>query len=561
MERTAKVYHATRSFMFKYFLAFIWIGFNFVVFCKAFTNYHHEPEYYYLSKILGNGLCISRGTAPVLNFTMALITLPVSRSFNFLLNALFGRCSIRVLVFYLEKIKVLHLTLGVGLIIVGVIHSLAHLVNIINFVDNYDVKFDEINWASGKDDSKIRLLVATPTGFSGCVMLATLFIIAHFSSRQMRDRFYNSFLASHHLFLVFYGMMFYHPLSNIIKYQTNLKAHPNGCDIIDEHIFKNDSVLQAICSEEPTFSAGEKRAWIWPLIGLSVYVFDVVFRYLMTHSDSKRVATLQSYILPGSGVYLRLRFTRRKRVVMCAGQYVLLQCPAISTIEWHPFTVVDFPTAIHNTVSLTVAVRGDWTQKLYDVVLEKERLKQNSGDLSAFRKVQFLLDGPYPSTMTGMLKYKRVVYIGAGVGITPFAGFVRHLLNFNIERPSRIHLIWIVRKAEMFTWFADELTKLQERFWKQNKPDRFVMKLFLTRDYNANLIEEYFGDYPTLKARIFKGRPNWNEIFLDLTTLYPSKAVTVFSCGPRGMTKELKAICKQYRKNTCKFTHFHEGFG
>lgn len=129
--------------------------------------------------------------------------------------------------------------------------------------------------------------------------------------------------------------------SNIIKYQTNLKTHPNGCDMVDEAVLRNDTVLQAICSEEPTFEAGEKIAWIWPLIGLSVYLLDVTCRYLTTHSSSRKVATLQSHVLPGKGIYLRLRFTRTKRVPVGAGQYVLLQCPAISTLEWHPFTVID----------------------------------------------------------------------------------------------------------------------------------------------------------------------------------------------------------------------------
>ncbi|XP_062565372.1 NADPH oxidase 4-like isoform X2 [Armigeres subalbatus] len=479
MERTSKVYHATKNFMFKYFLAFTWIGFNFVVFCKAFTNYHHDPEYYYLSKILGNGLCISRGTAPVLNLTMTLIALPVARTFNVLLNTLFGRWSIRALVLYLEKIKVLHITLGAGLIIVSVIHSIAHIINIINFVDNYDDKFADINWASGRNDSKLRLLVATPTGFSGCVMLVSLFAIAYCSRRPLRDRCYNSFRAAHHLFLVFYGMMFYHPLSDIIKYQTNLRTHPNGCDTIDERIFRNDSVLQAICSEQPKFSVAEKR----------------------------------------------------------------------------------FPTAIHNTVSLSIAVRGDWTQQLYDLVSIKERLKQNCAGVDALGKLHFLVDGPYPSAMTGMLKCKRIVYIGAGVGITPFAGLIRHHLNVNTVRPSRMHLIWIVQKVEMFTWFAIELSKLQERFWKQNKPDRFTLKLYLTRNYNNNIIDEYFDEHPTLKARINRGRPKWDDIFADLASLYPRKSVNVFSCGPKGMTKELKTVCSKYRKNSCKFTHISEGFG
>ncbi|XP_058822387.1 NADPH oxidase 4-like isoform X2 [Topomyia yanbarensis] len=492
---------------------------------------------------------------------MALITLPMCRSFNVLMNALFGRYSIRVLVFYLEKVKVLHIMLGVGLIIVGMIHTLAHIVNIYNFIEHYDERFSSINWASGKHDSVLRLLIATPTGFSGCVMLVTLFVIAYFSSRQMRDRFYNSFLTSHHLFLIFYGMMFYHPLSNIIKYQSNIKAHPNGCDVIDENIFRNDSVLQAICREDPEFIAGEKLAWIWPLFGLSVYVIDVWYRYLTVHSDSRRVTTLQAHLLPGNGSYLKLRFTCSKRIVVRPCQYVLIQCPTISTIEWHPFSVVDFPTAIHNTVSLAIAVRGDWTQKLYDAVKQKECFKQDCGEIECYRKVEFLLDGPYPSPMTSMLKCKRIVYIAAGVGITPFAGFVKYLLNMNVDRPSRIHLIWVVKNAEMFTWFADDITQLQERFWKQNKPDRFTLKYYWTQNYNQNMVEEYFSEYPTLKARIYKGRPVWEEIFMELITLYPRKPVAIFSCGPKSLTKDVKSICRQYGKHSCNFTLINAGFG
>ncbi|XP_058451459.1 NADPH oxidase 4-like [Malaya genurostris] len=561
MERTGKIYHTTRNFMFKYFLAFVWLGFNFVVFCKIFSNYHHEPRYYYLSKILGIGLCISRATAPVLNLIMALITLPMCRTFNLFMNSLFARCSIRALVFYLEKVKAVHIALGAFLIIVGMIHTLTHLANIINFIEHYNERFPTINWAVSKRDSVFRLLIATPTGFSGCVMMIALFAIAYFSSRQMRDRFYNNFITSHHLFIVFYGMMFYHPLSNILKYQSNVKAHPNGCDLIDENIFRNDSVLQAICKEDPEFTVDEKHAWIWPLIGLSVYVLDVTYRYLIIHSNSKRVSTLQSYVLPGNGIYLKLRFTCNKQISVKPGQYVLIQCPALSTLEWHPFSVVDFPTAIHNTVSLAIAVRGDWTQKLYDAVLEKERFKKSSGGIEYYRRIKFLLDGPYPSPMASMLTNERIVYIAAGVGITPFAGFVRYLLNMNANHPSRIHLIWIVKNAEMFTWFADEIAKLQDRFWKQNKPDRFTMKFYWTQNYNQNMIEEYFSDYPTLKARIYKGRPIWEEVFMELVTLYPRKPVTIYSCGPRSLTKDVKSFCRQHRKHECKFTHLHCGFG
>lgn len=52
----------------------------------------------------------------------------------------------------------------------------------------------------------------TPVGFSGWTMMACLVIIWTFSTRQMREYFYNSFLGVHHLFLLFFVMMYYHPV-------------------------------------------------------------------------------------------------------------------------------------------------------------------------------------------------------------------------------------------------------------------------------------------------------------------------------------------------------------
>jgi hypothetical protein len=57
-----------------------------------------------------------------------------------------------------------------------------------------------------------RLMFLTPTGFSGWTMMACLVIIWTFSTRHMREYFYNSFLGVHHLFLVVFIMMYYHPV-------------------------------------------------------------------------------------------------------------------------------------------------------------------------------------------------------------------------------------------------------------------------------------------------------------------------------------------------------------
>uniref|UniRef100_A0A182MK15 FAD-binding FR-type domain-containing protein n=1 Tax=Anopheles culicifacies TaxID=139723 RepID=A0A182MK15_9DIPT len=485
MERANKIYHSSRNYIFKYIIAFFWIGFNFVVFCKAFNNYHHDVEYYYLSRILGNGLCVSRGTVPVLNVTMALITLPTCKTFNLLLHKLFGRWSMRLLVHYLEKTKVLHLLLGYSLLIVAIVHSVAHFVNIVNFVDNYDERYREINWANGPDDNIMRLLFATPTGFSGCIMLVTLVAMAYLARRSVRDRFYNSFITSHHLFLVFYGMMFYHPLSNIIKHQTNTDKHKIMCDLVDNVTLHSNEDLLVLCEEPPQFAAGVKRAWIWPLL----------------------------------------------------------------------------PTEDRNDITLTIKVRGDWTEELYDRVAQREQCKRNLGGVDPYRRIEFLLDGPYPSVMSNMLDCKRILFIGAGVGITPFVTIMRLLLSTNVDKPARVHLVWIARSLETFLWFADEIARLQEKFWSQNKPDRFWVKLYWTQNYDEHLLAECFGDMPSIKSRMHRGRPNWNDVFIDLVTLYPKKSVSVFSCGPKELTKEIRLKCKAYSKHGCKLSYFHEGFG
>ncbi|XP_035890982.1 NADPH oxidase 4-like [Anopheles stephensi] len=561
MERVDKIYHSSKNFMFKYIIALLWTGFNFVVFCKAFSNYHHDEEYYYLSRILGNGLCVSRGTAPVLNVTMALITLPTCKTFNLLLHKLFGRFSTRLLVHYLEKTKVLHLILGYSLLIVAIVHSVAHFVNIVNFVDNYDERYREINWANGPDDNILRLLFATPTGFSGCIMLLTLGAMAYLARRSIRDRFYNSFFTSHHLFLVFYGMMFYHPLSNIIKHQTNTDKHRIACDLLDNATLHSNEDLLVLCQEPPQFGVGVKRAWIWPLAGLLIYLVDVSLRHLSSHSDRYRVVTVQTYAMTGHAVHLRLQFCSKLAVKIIAGQYVLLQCPAISTLEWHPFTITELPAEGRNDFTLTIKVRGDWTEELYDRVVQREQCKRTLGGVDPYRRIEFLLDGPYPSVMSNMIDCKRILFIGAGVGITPFVTIMRMLLSTNVDRPARVHLVWIARSLETFLWFADEVARLQEKFWSQNKPDRFWVKLYWTQNYDEHLLAECFGDMPSIKSRMHRGRPNWNDIFIDLVTLYPKKSVSVFSCGPKELTKEIRLKCKEYSKHGCKLSYFHEGFG
>lgn len=51
---------------------------------------------------------------------------------------------------------------------------------------------------------------------------------------------------------------------------------------------------------------------------------------------------------------------------MEVGQYVFLNCPAISQLEWHPFTMTSAPE--EDFFSVHIRSAGDWTDKLIDIM-------------------------------------------------------------------------------------------------------------------------------------------------------------------------------------------------
>lgn len=129
-----------------------------------------------------------------------------------------------------------------------------------------------------------------------------------------------------------------------------------------------------------------------------------------------------------------LSFKINEHISIRPGQYILLQCENLSTLEWHPFTITDFVTQPKRTVfSLAISVRGDWTGELYQKILkinsEKTRRRKSRHHRKP-RKLIFVLDGPFPSPMESIVSdgVERVILIGAGIGVTPFISIFNYIL-------------------------------------------------------------------------------------------------------------------------------------
>ena len=103
------------------------------------------------------------------------------------------------------------------------------------------------------------------------------------------------------------------------------------------------------------------------------------------------------------------------------GQYVILQVPTLSLWQWHPFTV---SVSQGNEIRLHIKTDGNWTKRL-------RGLTKGSDEVS----IEIGLSGPFGAPAERFYEYSHTVLMGAGIGVTPFAGILADLQT----RENRLH--------------------------------------------------------------------------------------------------------------------------
>lgn len=92
------------------------------------------------------------------------------------------------------------------------------------------------------------------------------------------------------------------------------------------------------------------------------------------------------------------------------GSYYRIKVPAISSVEWHPFSLAGSKTSHHLT--FFVATAGDWTARLFEIVSDARLRKQT----------KVLVQGPFyaPAKEALLRPTSSVLLVASGIGITPF---------------------------------------------------------------------------------------------------------------------------------------------
>ncbi|GMF35300.1 unnamed protein product [Phytophthora fragariaefolia] len=175
------------------------------------------------------------------------------------------------------------------------------------------------------------------------------------------------------------------------------------------------------------------------------------------------------------------------------GQFVYLNVPAISKLQWHAFTISSSPRT--NPTSLTILAKslGDWTE---DLANHAEDCKSKNSLPVVY------MDGYYGASLAGYDEYSTVCLVGGGIGSTPLFAILEDMVARLEKRDSslpqqNVYLILANRELALFEEISPILAKI-----KHLDPNwtRFTLQLNLTRPPSKLTLDTRI-DYERLRGK------------------------------------------------------------
>ncbi|XP_006915079.1 NADPH oxidase 3 [Pteropus alecto] len=544
-----------------------WLGVNFYLFIDTFCWYEEEESFFYTRVILGSALAWARASAVCLNFNCMLILIPVSRN---LISFIRGStiCCRGPWRRQLDKNLKFHKLVAYGIAVNATIHIVAHLCNLERYHLSRSAETEGLRAAlSQLGDAPnesylnpIRAFHANPTtellttiaGITGLVISLALILIVTSSTEFIRQTSYELFWYTHHIFIIFFISLAIHGAGRMVRGQTPESLLLHNITFCRDHYAEWKAAAQC---PVPQFSGKEPSAWKWVLGPVVLYACERVIRFWRFQQE----VVITKVVSHPSGV-LELHMKKRS-FAMAPGQYVLIQCPAISSLQWHPFTLTSAPE--EDFFSVHVRAAGDWTRALCEAFGADGQAPEESRS-----RPRLAVDGPFGATLMDVFHYPVSMCIAAGIGVTPFAALLKSIWYKCCEsqtqpKLNKVYFYWICRDPSAFEWFADLLLSLETRMSEQGKTHLLSYHIFLTGwDENQAIHIALHWDENTdvitgLKQKTFYGRPNWNNEFRQIAYNHPSSSIGVFFCGPKALSKTLRRMCRLHSSADPRGVHFY----
>ncbi|XP_029452906.1 NADPH oxidase 3 [Rhinatrema bivittatum] len=547
-------------------LLLAWLGLNVYLFIDTFQRYEEEDAYLYTRVMLGSSLSWARASAMCLNFNCMLILLPVSRNLiSFLRGSICCRGALKK---QLDKSFTFHKTVAYMIALLTIIHVVAHLINIERYNMSQSKEAGELQYklsCIGKNPNESYLnpirnyktdttkeMLVTIAGATGLVITLVLILIMTSSTELIRKSVYELFWYIHHFSIIFFIGLLLHGAGQMIRSQTLQSLLLHNVTYCKDHYYEWGEMEQCPI---PEFSGNKPATWKWILGPMALYICERIIRFCRSQQE----VVITKVVTHSSGV-LELHMKKRG-FKMQPGQYIFLQCPAVSRLEWHPFTLTSAPEEDFFTVHIRVV--GDWTGDLFKACLAEKKVFQEPWKLP-----RLAVDGPFGAAATDVFHYQVSVCIAAGIGVTPFASVLKSIWYRFCDpdtelKLEKVYFYWLCRDTCAFEWFADLLLSLEAQLLEKGRAHFLSYHLFLTNWDESQathfaLHRDETQDVITgLRQKTFYGRPNWDSEFRQIADNHASSNIGVFFCGPKDLSKILRKTCTFYSSVNPRGVYFH----
>lgn len=293
-------------------------------------------------------------------------------------------------------------------------------------------------------------------------------------------------------------------------------------------------------------------SWFFLLPPLIFWILDKHLRLYRTRSVP--VISVDS----GCGGITRLTLVCPDDFEFYSGQYVWINVPSISSLQWHPFSISSPPGAPNLTFHIKDMGPDSFTHKLSEISFHQSA------------SLDVLMDGPYGTPLFNLDNCSTLILIGGGVGITPLISIFMDMYNrsriittaktsgsmeqhaepaiyrensplVGTKNLKRVVLLWTVKDEVQLAPFAEQLWGVRQN----NLFDAFDIFIHVSNNSKGSYPSTATALYPDLKPAIVNfisstahpGRPNLPVFFQSLNCAR-DRSTSVFACGPEALVQD-----------------------
>ncbi|XP_057791452.1 respiratory burst oxidase homolog protein C-like isoform X2 [Salvia miltiorrhiza] len=559
----------------------LWMGVMAALFTYKYIQYKNREVF----EVMGHCVCMAKGAAETLKLNMALILLPVCRN---TITWLRNKTKLGAAVPFDDNLnfhKVIAVAIGVGVGIHGISHLACDFPRLMSATaDEYED--NDMEHFFGPQPTSYWFFIKGWEGVTGIVMvvlMAIAFTLATPWFRRGRISLpkpfnkltgFNAFWYSHHLFVIVYASLIIHGVK----------------------LYLTDKWYK-------------KTTWMYLAVPITLYACERLIRAF--RSSIKAVKILKVAVYPGN--VLTLHMSKPQGFKYKSGQYIFVNCAAVSPFEWHPFSITSAPR--DDYVSVHIRTLGDWTRQLKAVFSEvcQPPPTGKSGLLRAdylqgennpnFPRV--LIDGPYGAPTQDYKSYDVVLLVGLGIGATPMISVVKDIVN-NMKakdeeanameegsvgpsplatpkrssgsgsgrhsfKTQRAYFYWVTREQGSFDWFKGVMNEVGEMdhkgviemhnyctsVYEEGDARSALITMLQSLNHAKNGVDVVSGT----RVKSHFAKPNWRTVYKRIALNHPNSRVGVFYCGAPPPVKELRQLASDFsHKTNTKFEFHKENF-